>query len=91
MGVYHKFRSSASSIWIILQPTQAALNLPITLSTRESWSHDRVIPHVYLMKESLPAWRAYLKTLEALVRKNVRTLPNPLYLYIGANPIAIGS
>lgn len=70
MGVYHKF-DGATSVWVIMQPTPAALGLPKAASAPRWREIGPALPHVLLFQSSLPAWVAYLKYLEGIVRGNV--------------------
>lgn len=71
MGVYHKF-DGATSVWVIMQPTPAALGLPKAASAPRWREIGPALPHVLLFQSSLPAWVAYLKYLEGIVRGNSR-------------------
>lgn len=74
IGVYHK-RDSSKSIWVILQPTAAALELPQAVSDDPQRQHDPALLHVLLFRATLPAWAAYLTYLETLVRADVGQPP----------------
>lgn len=76
MGVYHSFDLS-KSVWIILQPTPAALKLleaalDASRLREPHFPHDPTMLHALLFQSTLPGWTVYLKYLEALVRSNVR-------------------
>jgi hypothetical protein len=73
MGVYHK-QNGPTSLYIILQPTPTALELPARVSSSSpgaTISMYSVLPHVLLFQSTLPAWKAYMQNLEGPVRNIV--------------------
>ena len=67
MGVYHEF-SNHGELWVILQPTKAALDLP---SSYLSLRKHRMSPHCLLFSSSFPASTAHLQYLENQIRTKV--------------------
>lgn len=84
VGVYHKHDSS-KSVWVVLQPTNAALELPQAAYKVYQRECDPVRLHMLLFSSTMPAWIAYLTYLEALVKTIVRrcSAPVPLSLTNG--------
>ncbi|KAH7232785.1 hypothetical protein BKA59DRAFT_487375 [Fusarium tricinctum] len=73
MGVYHEF-SNHRELWVILQPTKAALDLPLSyLSLRR----ERISPHSLLFSFSFPASTAYLQYLENQIKTKSRKVRQP--------------
>lgn len=67
MGVYHEF-SNRRELWVILQPTKVALDLP---SSYLSLSKHRMSPHTLLFSSSFPTSTAYLQYLENQIKTKV--------------------
>lgn len=75
MGVYHEF-SNHGELWIILQPTKAALDLP---SSYLSLSKHRMSSHSLLFSSSLSTSTAYLQYLENQIRIKSRKVRKPVH------------
>ncbi|KAK0646793.1 hypothetical protein B0T16DRAFT_458677 [Cercophora newfieldiana] len=72
IGVYHMrnaMRNASKSVWVVLQPTVAALELPRAVPAG-SHQHDPTRLHVLLLRSILPAWTAYLTYLDTCENKH---------------------
>ncbi|KAI8721442.1 hypothetical protein NCS52_00591700 [Fusarium sp. LHS14.1] len=76
MGVYQELRHS-TSLWVILQPTTAALDLPLSGRNAFQSPQDQLNLHLLLLSSSLPPWREYLQHLDGLVKAKSREARKP--------------
>ncbi|EXM26154.1 hypothetical protein V3481_014044 [Fusarium oxysporum f. sp. vasinfectum] len=74
MGVYHEF-SNRRELWVILQPTKVALDLP---SSYLNLSKHRMSPHTLLFSSSFPTSTAYLQYLENQIKTKSRKVRQPV-------------
>ena len=70
MGIYHRYNGkSKSSVWIIVQPTVAACELPETFVSNAERSF--LTAHRILIQSTSHSWRSYLDHLETEVGTDV--------------------
>jgi len=73
MGVYQKYNAQTkSSVWIVIQPTPAALTLTNNFLLSEQLP---LAMHLWLISSTTAKWRMYLKHCDNEIREKVSSNP----------------